>query len=238
MTGSLKKYGLPQHVAIVMDGNGRWAARRHKPRLYGHKQGALHARDFVEIFAEYGIPYLTLYAFSTENWSRPKAEVDGIIKLLSENLDRAVKIAHEQNIRIRHLGKEDRLPEAIQRKARAAIEKTSNNSGLTVNVAFNYGGRSEIVNATQQIIRNRIKPDSLDESVFSRYLYTADMPDPDLFIRTGGEMRVSNFLIWQSAYAELYFTSVLWPDFGRDELQKALTDFGRRQRRFGGLKPK
>jgi undecaprenyl diphosphate synthase len=219
-----------------MDGNGRWASRRRKPRLYGHKQGALHARDFVEIFAEYGIPYLTLYAFSTENWSRPKAEVDGIIKLLSENLDRAVKIAHEQNIRIRHLGKEDRLPEAIRRKARAAIEKTSNNSGLTVNVAFNYGGRSEIVNAAQQIIRSRIKSDSLDEHVFSRYLYTAGIPDPDLFIRTGGEMRISNFLIWQSAYAELYFTPVLWPDFGRDELEKALTDFGRRQRRFGGLK--
>ncbi|MFA5400436.1 MAG: isoprenyl transferase [Dehalococcoidia bacterium] len=231
-----KKQRLPQHVAIVMDGNGRWASRRRKPRLYGHKQGALHARDFVEIFAEYGIPYLTLYAFSTENWSRPKAEVDGIIKLLSENLDRAVKIAHEQNIRIRHLGKEDRLPEAIRRKARAAIEKTSNNSGLTVNVAFNYGGRSEIVNAAQQIIRSRIKSDSLDEHVFSRYLYTAGIPDPDLFIRTGGEMRISNFLIWQSAYAELYFTPVLWPDFGRDELEKALTDFGRRQRRFGGLK--
>lgn len=236
MTGLLKKHRLPQHVAIVMDGNGRWASRRRKPRLYGHKQGALHARDFVEIFAEYGIPYLTLYAFSTENWSRPKAEVDGIIKLLSENLDRAVKVAHEQNIRIRHLGKEDRLPEAIRKKARAAIEKTSNNSGLTVNVAFNYGGRSEIVNAAQQIIRNRIKSDSLDENVFSRYLYTAGIPDPDLFIRTGGEMRVSNFLIWQSAYAELYFTPVLWPDFGRDELEKALTDFGRRQRRFGGLK--
>ncbi len=236
MTGLLKKHRLPQHVAIVMDGNGRWASRRRKPRLYGHKQGALHARDFVEIFAEYGIPYLTLYAFSTENWSRPKAEVDGIIKLLSENLDRAVKIANEQNIRIRHLGKEDRLPEAIRRKARAAIEKTSNNSGLTVNVAFNYGGRSEIVNAAQQIIRSRIKSDSLDENVFSRYLYTAGIPDPDLFIRTGGEMRVSNFLIWQSAYAELYFTPVLWPDFGRDELEKALTDFGRRQRRFGGLK--
>lgn len=219
-----------------MDGNGRWASRRRKPRLYGHKQGALHARDFVEIFAEYGIPYLTLYAFSTENWSRPKAEVDGIIKLLSENLDRAVKIAHEQNIRIRHLGKEDRLPEAIRKKARAAIEKTRNNSGLTVNVAFNYGGRSEIVNAAQQIIRSRIKSDSLDENVFSRYLYTAGIPDPDLFIRTGGEMRISNFLIWQSAYAELYFTPVLWPDFGRDELEKALTDFGRRQRRFGGLK--
>jgi undecaprenyl diphosphate synthase len=236
LTGLLKKHRLPQHVAIVMDGNGRWASRRRKPRLYGHKQGALHARDFVEIFAEYGIPYLTLYAFSTENWSRPKAEVDGIIKLLSENLDRAVKVAHEQNIRIRHLGKEDRLPEAIRKKARAAIEKTSNNSGLTVNVAFNYGGRSEIVNAAQQIIRNRIKSDSLDENVFSRYLYTAGIPDPDLFIRTGGEMRVSNFLIWQSAYAELYFTPVLWPDFGRDELEKALTDFGRRQRRFGGLK--
>jgi len=236
LTGLLKKHSLPQHVAIVMDGNGRWASRRRKPRLYGHKQGALHARDFVEIFAEYGIPYLTLYAFSTENWSRPKAEVDGIIKLLSENLDRAVKIAHEQNIRIRHLGKEDRLPEAIRKKARAAIEKTSNNSGLTVNVAFNYGGRSEIVNAAQQIIRSRIKSDSLDENVFSRYLYTAGIPDPDLFIRTGGEMRVSNFLIWQSAYAELYFTPVLWPDFGRDELEKALTDFGRRQRRFGGLK--
>lgn len=236
MTGLSKKQRLPQHVAIVMDGNGRWASRRRKPRLYGHKQGALHARDFVEIFAEYGIPYLTLYAFSTENWSRPKAEVDGIIKLLSENLDRAVKIAHEQNIRIRHLGKEDRLPEAIRRKARAAIEKTSNNSGLTVNVAFNYGGRSEIVNAAQQIIRSRIKSDSLDEHVFSRYLYTAGIPDPDLFIRTGGEMRISNFLIWQSAYAELYFTPVLWPDFGRDELEKALTDFGRRQRRFGGLK--
>jgi len=236
LTGLLKKHSLPQHVAIVMDGNGRWASRRRKPRLYGHKQGALHARDFVEIFAEYGIPYLTLYAFSTENWSRPKAEVDGIIKLLSENLDRAVKIAHEQNIRIRHLGKEDRLPEAILKKARAAIQKTSNNSGLTVNVAFNYGGRSEIVNAAQQIIRSRIKSDSLDETVFSRYLYTAGIPDPDLFIRTGGEMRVSNFLIWQSAYAELYFTPVLWPDFGRDELEKALTDFGRRQRRFGGLK--
>ncbi len=232
-----EKGNLPQHVAIVMDGNGRWATRRHKPRLYGHKQGALHARDFVEVFTEYNIPYLTLYAFSTENWNRPKAEVDGIIKLLSENLDRAVQIAHQHNIRIRHLGMEDRLPEEIRRKARAAIEKTRNNSGLTVNVAFNYGGRSEIVNAARQIIRKKIKPDSLDESLFSNYLYTAGMPDPDLFIRTGGEMRISNFLIWQSAYAELYFTPVLWPDFGRAELEKALTAYGTRQRRFGGLNP-
>lgn len=237
MTGSLKKHTLPQHVAIVMDGNGRWAARRHKPRLYGHKQGALHARDFVEVFAGYGIPYLTLYAFSTENWSRPKAEVDGIISLLSENLDRAVKIAHEQNIRIRHLGNEDRLPQEIKRKARAAIDLTRHNSGLTVNVAFNYGGRSEIVNAAQGIMRSRIKPDGLDEHAFSEYLYTAGMPDPDLFIRTGGEMRISNFLIWQSAYAELYFTPVLWPDFGHAELENALMEYSRRQRRFGGLKP-
>jgi len=234
----LKDRRLPQHVAIVMDGNGRWAAKRRKPRLYGHKQGALHTRDFVEMFAAYGIPYLTLYAFSTENWNRPKVEVDGIIRLLSDNLDQAIKIAHGQNIRIRHLGKEDRLPQAVQKKARAAIDLTRNNSGLTVNIAFNYGGRSEIVNAAQEIARRRVKPDSLDESVFSGYLYTAGMPDPDLFIRTGGEMRLSNFLIWQSAYAELYFTPVLWPDFGRDELEKALADYGRRQRRFGGLQPK
>ena len=238
MTVPLKDRRLPQHVAIVMDGNGRWAAKRRKTRLYGHKQGALHTRDFVETFAAYGIPYLTLYAFSTENWNRPRAEVNGIIRLLSENLDRAIEIAHGQNIRIRHLGKEDRLPQAVQKKARAAIELTRNNSGLTVNIAFNYGGRSEIVNAAQEIVRRRVNINSLDESVFSGYLYTAGMPDPDLFIRTGGEMRLSNFLIWQSAYAELYFTPVLWPDFGRDELEKALADYGRRQRRFGGLQPK
>ena len=237
MTGPSKDRRLPQHVAIVMDGNGRWAAKKRKPRLYGHKQGALHTRDFVEAFASYGIPYLTLYAFSTENWNRPRAEVNGIIRLLSDNLDQAVKIAHEQNIRIRHLGKEDRLPQEVQHKARAAIDLTSNNSGLTVNIAFNYGGRSEIVNAAQEIARRSIKPENVDESVFSGYLYTAGMPDPDLFIRTGGEMRLSNFLIWQSAYAELYFTPVLWPDFGRAELDKALADYGRRQRRFGGLQP-
>jgi undecaprenyl diphosphate synthase len=237
LTGPLKKQKLPQHVAIVMDGNGRWAAKRRKPRLYGHKQGALHTRDFVETFASYGIPYLTLYAFSTENWNRPREEVNGIIRLLSDNLDRAVKIAHEQNIRIRHLGKEDRLPQEVQNKARAAIDLTSKNSGLTVNIAFNYGGRSEIVNAAQEIARRRIKPESVDESVFSGYLYTAGMPDPDLFIRTGGEMRLSNFLIWQSAYAELYFTPVLWPDFGSAEMDEALADYGRRQRRFGGLQP-
>jgi undecaprenyl diphosphate synthase len=230
-----KKSNLPQHVAIVMDGNGRWAKKRSKPRLYGHKQGALHARDFVEMFASYNIPYITLYAFSTENWSRPKSEVNGIIKLLSENLDRAIEIAHGQNIRIRHLGRTDRLSPEIQKKARAAIDVTKNNTGLTVNVAFNYGGRSEIADAVKSIITGKIKPDKIDEALVSEHLYTAGMPDPDLLIRTGGEMRLSNFLIWQAAYAELYFTPVLWPDFGREELEKALSVFSKRQRRFGSI---
>jgi len=225
----------PRHVAIVMDGNGRWAKKRRKPRLYGHKQGALRARDFVEMFASYGIPYLTLYAFSTENWNRPKAEVDGIIKLLSENLDKVIEMAHGQNIRLRHLGRTDRLSPEIQKKARAAIDLTKNNTGLSVNVAFNYGGRSEIADAVRAIITGKIKADKIDETLVSGHLYTAGMPDPDLLIRTGGEMRLSNFLIWQAAYAELYFTPVLWPDFGREELEKALSVFSKRQRRFGGL---
>ena len=233
--GDSKKSNLPRHVAIVMDGNGRWAKKRNKPRLYGHKQGALQARYFVEMFASYNIPYLTLYAFSTENWSRPKSEVNGIIKLLSENLDKAIQIAHGQNIRIRHLGRMDRLSPEIQKKARAAIDLTKNNSGLTVNVAFNYGGRSEIADAVKAIVTGKIKADKIDESLVSGHLYTAGMPDPDLVIRTGGEMRLSNFLIWQAAYAELYFTPVLWPDFGREELEKALSVFSKRQRRFGGL---
>ena len=233
--GDLQKSNLPRHVAIIMDGNGRWAKKRHKPRLYGHKQGALQARDFVEMFASYAIPYLTLYAFSTENWNRPKAEVDGIIKLLSENLDKVIEIAHGQNIRLRHLGRTDRLSPEIQKKARAAVDLTKNNSGLTVNVAFNYGGRSEITDAVRAIITGKIKPAKIDETLVSEHLYTAGLPDPDLLIRTGGEMRLSNFLIWQAAYAELYFTPVLWPDFGREELEKALSVFGSRQRRFGGI---
>lgn len=226
---------VPRHVAIVMDGNGRWARQKHKPRLYGHRQGAIHTRDFIDIFEAYDIPFLTLYAFSTENWSRPQSEVQGIIGLLSENLDEAIRIAHSRNIRIRHLGSMDRLPLEIQKKALQAIKLTQNNSGLTVNVAFNYGGRSEIVRAAQRIVADKIPPAQIDEDTFSRYLDTAGIPDPDLFIRTGGEMRISNLLIWQSAYAELYFTPVLWPDFGREELEKALAAYAGRQRRFGGL---
>ena len=226
---------LPRHVAIVMDGNGRWAKKRHKPRLYGHRHGTLHARDFVEIFLTYGIPYLTLYAFSTENWNRPESEVQGIMSLIAENFDAALEIAYQNNIRIKHLGSPDRLPRAIQQKIAQVVDTTNKNSGLTVNIAFNYGGRSEIVRAVKKIIEDSMPASDIDEELFSHYLYTAGMPDPDLFIRTGNEMRLSNLLIWQSAYAELYFTPVLWPDFGKSEFEKALGSYGKRQRRFGGL---
>lgn len=235
MTAPTSRLTLPVHVAIVMDGNGRWARRQHKARLYGHKAGALHARDFVEMFAGYNIPYLTLYAFSTENWNRPSSEVEGIIRLLSENLDRAIAIASGQNIRILHLGRMERLSPEIQKKAREAIAMTAANSGLTVNIAFNYGGRSEITDAVRNIVSEGTAPGEVTEQTVADHLYTAGIPDPDLLIRTGGEMRLSNFLIWQAAYAELYFTPVLWPDFGREDLEKALAAYGSRHRRFGGL---
>jgi undecaprenyl diphosphate synthase len=229
------KIKSPRHVAIIMDGNGRWARKKHKPRIYGHQQGARHAMDFIELFANYGIPYLTLYVFSTENWNRPRKEVDGIIGLLKDNFAEATKTAVALNIRIRHLGKLDRLPEEFQEQARKAIEITKGNTGLNVNIAFNYGGRSEITEAVKQIVREKIPPEKIDEMMVSQHLYTDGIPDPDLLIRTGNEMRTSNFLIWQAAYAELYFTSALWPDFDREELEKALLSFNNRQRRFGGL---
>ena len=228
---------MPAHVAIVMDGNGRWAKKRRKPRLYGHHRGALHTRDFVEMFDGYGIPYLTLYAFSTENWNRPVEEVNGIFKLLEDNLDEAIEIARSKNIRIKHLGSLDDLSSFIREKTGQAIQITEKNTGLTVNIAFNYGGRSEIVEAVRRIVHQGIPADQIDESTVSRFLYTSGIPDPDLIIRTGDEMRLSNYLIWQSAYSELYFTPVLWPDFDKEEFEKALYDYSSRQRRFGGLKP-
>ncbi|MBN1376161.1 MAG: di-trans,poly-cis-decaprenylcistransferase [Dehalococcoidia bacterium] len=231
----LSKMNLPKHVGIVMDGNGRWAKKKHQPRLFGHKQGAIHARDFVQFFLDYNIPYLTLYVFSTENWSRPRYEVDGIMRLLSDNFDEAVKIAQSLNIRIRHLGRLDRLAPELQYKANEAIDLTRDNTGLTVCIAFNYGGRTEIIDAVRGIISDKIRPGDVNEDVFSQHLYTAGMPDPDLIIRTSDEMRLSNFMIWQAAYAELYFTPVLWPDFGKEEFEKALLDYSKRQRRFGSL---
>jgi len=226
---------LPQHVAIIMDGNGRWAKQRGLPRLAGHKKGVNAAQKVVEIFNEYKVPHLTLYAFSTENWTRPKREIDGIFKILEERLEEGIKFAQENGIRIRHLGKPDGLPLRLQEKVKQALELTKNNSRMSVSLAFNYGGRDEIVEAARSLIIGCISPQDVNEKLFSQYLYTADIPDPDLVIRTGGEMRLSNFLIWQSAYAEIYFTPVLWPDFGRKEIDKSLVAYSQRQRRFGSL---
>jgi undecaprenyl diphosphate synthase len=228
---------LPQHVAIIMDGNGRWAKQRGLPRLAGHRQGVDTAQKVIEIFIEYKIPYLTLYAFSTENWNRPQREIDGIFKILEGRLEEGIKFAQENGIRIRHLGKPDGLPLRLQERVKRALELTHNNTRMTVSLAFNYGGRDEIVEATRNLILSCISPQDINEKLFSQYLYTADIPDPDLVIRTGGEMRLSNFLIWQSAYAEIYFTPVLWPDFGKKEIDKALIIYSQRQRRFGGLPP-
>ena len=228
---------LPQHVAIIMDGNGRWAKQRGLPRLAGHRQGVNTTQKVVEIFMEYKIPYLTLYAFSTENWNRPQREIDGIFKILEERLEEGIKFAQENGIRIRHLGKPDGLPLRLREKVKRALELTHNNTRMTVSLAFNYGGRDEIVEAVRRLVLGCISPQDINEKLFSQYLYTADIPDPDLVIRTGGEMRLSNFLIWQSAYAEIYFTPVLWPDFGKKEIDKALIAYSQRQRRFGGLPP-
>ncbi len=228
---------LPQHVAIIMDGNGRWAKERGLPRLAGHRQGVNTAQKVVEIFMKYEIPYLTLYGFSTENWNRPKREIDGIFKILEDRLDEGIKFAQENGIRIRHLGKPDGLPFRLQERVKRAIELTRNNKRVTLSLAFNYGGRDEIVEAVRRLIVDGISPPQINEKVFRQYLYTTDIPDPDLIIRTGGEMRLSNFLIWQSAYAESYFTPALWPDFDKEEIDKALTAYSQRQRRFGGLPP-
>ncbi len=228
---------LPQHVAIILDGNGRWAKQRGLPRLVGHKQGVNTAQKVVEIFLGYKIPYLTLYSFSTENWDRPRVEIDGIFQILEGRLEKGIKFAQENGIRICHLGKPDGLPLRLQERVKRALELTQNNSRMTVSLAFNYGGRDDIVEATKALILERIPPQDINENVFSQYLYTAGIPDPDLIIRTGGEMRLSNFLIWQSAYAEIYFTPVLWPDFGKKEVDKALIAYSQRQRRFGGLPP-
>ena len=237
MPGHFTIESLPQHVAIIMDGNGRWAQKRGLQRLEGHKQGGLNARQVVEIFREYNIPYLTLYAFSTENWNRPKEEIEGLFKLLEEKLDEGDEIAREKKIKVRHLGRLEGLPRKIRKRIMKTVKETENNNGMTLCLAFNYGGRSEIIEAVQRIIHNKIDAKKIDESVFSKHLYTESIPDPDLIIRTGGEMRLSNFLTWQSAYAEIYFTPVLWPDFDRKEIEKALASYIRRQRRFGRVDP-
>jgi len=226
---------LPQHVTIVMDGNGRWAKERGLPRLAGHNAGGKNIRPVVKIFADYGVRYLTIYMFSTENWNRPRIEVAGLLSLLAKKIDQETQAFHQENIRLVHLGRLDRLSQKLREKMQAAVELTKNNTGLTLCLAFDYGGRDEIVQAARRIASAGIPGDNIDESVFARYLYLPDIPDPDLVIRTGGESRLSNFLLWQAAYSELYFTPVLWPDFGLKDVEEALSEYKRRQRRFGKI---
>jgi undecaprenyl diphosphate synthase len=225
----------PQHVAITMDGNGRWAKKRRLPRLAGHKAGGDNIRPVVKIFADYGVKYLTLYMFSTENWNRPRIEVAGLLSLLAKKIDQETQAFHQENIRLVHLGRLDRMSQKLREKVQAAVELTKNNTGLTLCLAFDYGGRDEIVQAARRIASAGISSDNIDESVFARYLYSTDIPDPDLVIRTGGESRLSNFLLWQAAYSELYFTPVLWPDFGLKDVEEALSEYKLRQRRFGKI---
>jgi undecaprenyl diphosphate synthase len=215
----------PQHVAIIMDGNGRWAKARGLPRMMGHKAGGENIRPVVNIFADHGVRYLTLYAFSTENWNRPKVEVAGLLGLLTKRIDKETRLFHEGNVRLVHIGRMDRLSQKLRQKIEAAVELTKSNTGLTLCLAFDYGGRDEIVQAARRLSSDNIPDSIIDENVLSQFLYTAGIPDPDLMIRTGGEMRLSNFLLWQAAYSELYFTPVLWPDFDRKEIEEALSEY-------------
>lgn len=224
---------IPLHVAIIMDGNGRWARARGLPRLAGHRAGVDNLRRVLEAAGDFGIRYLTIYAFSTENWSRPPDEVRGLINILEEVIDRELASLHKNGVQLRHIGRLDGLSPALQAKVSQAVELTRNNDRLTLNIAWNYGGRDEIVRAVRRILESGVLPDEVDESLVSEYLYTAGIPDPDLVIRTSGELRVSNFLIWQGAYAEWYVTPTYWPDFGRVELLEALWAYDKRDRRFG-----
>ena len=225
--------GIPAHVAIIMDGNGRWARERRLPRLAGHRAGVDNLKRVLEACVEFGIQYLTIFAISIENWDRPPAEVRGLVKILEEVIDSEIAELHKNGVQLRHMGRLDRLQPALQEKIRRAIELTRDNQKLILNVAWNYGGRDEIVHAIQRLVADGISPEEVDEELVSSYLYTTNCPDPDLMIRTSGEFRMSNFMIWQGAYTELYTTSTYWPDFDREELRKALEEYALRERRFG-----
>ncbi|HEY2594585.1 MAG TPA: polyprenyl diphosphate synthase [Chloroflexota bacterium] len=226
---------VPTHVGIIMDGNGRWASRRGLPRLAGHNAGTENVRRITIACADAGVEVLTIYAFSTENWRRPADEVFGLMRLLAQRIDREAAELHRNNVRIRHIGELEGIQPRLAERVRAAVALTRENTGLVLNVAFNYGGRHEIAHAVQRIMQAGIPAEELTEDLIGQYLDTAGLPDLDLVIRTGGEMRLSNFLVWQAAYAEYYSTPICWPDFGREELYQAFAEFGRRIRRFGGL---
>ncbi len=229
---------IPTHVAIIMDGNGRWAQARGLPRVMGHRQGVENIRPLLNAAVEFGIQYLTIYAFSTENWNRPLDEVRGLMTILEQSIQRETPELHKNGVRIRHLGRTDHLSAKLVKLIADAVALTANNTRLTLNVAFNYGGRAEIIDAVKRIIADKVPVENITEALFTHYLYTAETPDPDLVIRTAGEMRLSNYLIWQSAYAEYYATPTYWPDFDKAELYKALLEYSQRERRFGKvLKP-
>ncbi len=224
----------PYHVGMIMDGNGRWAQERSKPHLEGHKAGTENLRQVLESSVEFGVKMLTIYAFSTENWKRPPLEVRGLMAILENVIDKELDELNKNGVQLRHIGKLERLDPTIRKKVLYAIDLTKDNDQLILNVAFNYGGRDEIVQAVKTLMRDNVSPDDVTEELLSRYMYTGTSPDPDLIIRTSGEFRTSNFLIWQAAYAEYYITPTYWPDFGKDEYYKALQEFSKRDRRYGG----
>jgi undecaprenyl diphosphate synthase len=227
---------LPSHVAMIMDGNGRWAAQRHLPRVEGHRAGIDSVRDVVETSARLGIDVLTLYAFSVENWKRPRAEINTLMTLLKRYIRLEIGALHKNNIRFRAIGRIDELSPDVQTELELGTRHTAANTGMLFNIALNYGGRAEIVDAARRAIQSGIAADALDERRFGDLLYTAGQPDPDLLIRTSGEMRVSNFLLWQIAYAEIWVTDTLWPDFRRRDLLEAIVAYQKRDRRYGGIK--
>jgi len=226
---------LPRHVAVIMDGNGRWARERSLPRVAGHRAGIDAVRETVEVCARMRLEVLTLYAFSKENWKRPRSEVATLMSLLKEYVRRELDTLREHNIRLRIIGRVEALPSSARHELERALEDTRHNTGLQFNIALSYGGRAEIVDACRAIVRAGLDPDEIDAERFGSFLYTAGQPDPDLLIRTSGELRVSNFLLWQIAYAEIWVTPTLWPDFRKLELFQALLDYQRRERRYGGL---
>ncbi len=220
---------------MIMDGNGRWALSRGLPRMAGHKAGTENLRRVITASVEFGIKVLTIYAFSTENWGRPPEEVRGLLTILEDVIDRELNELHKEGVQLRHLGRLEQLSPAIQKKVLHAMELTRNNNHLILNIAWNYGGRDEIIQAIQHMMKDGVEPDKVTDELVSRYLYTAGVPDPDLIIRTSGELRISNFLIWQAAYSEWYVTPTYWPDFGKEEYYRALETYSQRDRRYGGV---
>ncbi len=231
----LNRDHLPRHIAIIMDGNGRWANKRGLPRLAGHRAGTENIRSLVTECAEIGIPYLTLYAFSTENWSRPSAEVEGLMRILSDFIDRETNELHRQGVHLRHLGRLEGISPTLRQKVEYALNLMHDNTRLTLAIAFNYGGRSDIVHAVRALIAKGVSATEINEQAVAAHLSTAGMPDPDLIIRTSGEWRLSNFLVWETAYSEYWTTPIFWPEFRPEHLRQALRDYSNRERRFGGV---